>query len=433
MDSRAFARAFGPQKPMSSYEKIKVFFFTITLIAPIRLFLVIFFLTMIAILCRLSYELQGRPTAEKPGHLSRFNRWFLVIPSQILGRVCMYVLGVWWIETEGARDPSVKVMVSNHICPMDNCYHFSTTFPAFVAKSEVIDFPFFSHLLKASGSIPVRRTTAEGRAKAARAMITYATDTSFPNMVVYPQGTTTRQSELTTFFRGAFLSGASVQPVGIQYPFTHFDCSDGLHSKNEYYLLRCLCQFRVYMKVKYFNKYTPSKQEKEDPILYAHNVREVISRSLNLPTSDYEYMDVILGDKVQRAGADDPSTILGDFTMRSGRKQFDFFNLDCAKACLTRYARFDKGLAGGKVTIGDFSRVFGWSEGDEEASCVFRSLFNCSGSVCFGDFVVGMCASSEMATTPQAGQHLAELEERWARNGGKGCFQLKKGDCKRRR
>ncbi|HYO41511.1 MAG TPA: lysophospholipid acyltransferase family protein [Nocardioidaceae bacterium] len=113
------------------------------------------------------------------------------------------------------------VLAVNHISHLDplTCAHFvyaQGRMVRFLAKAEVFDVPLLGTILRSAGQIPVHRLSTE-----ASASFTAAVDAVQRGecVVVYPEGTITRQPELwpmtgkTGAARIALASGAPVIPV----------------------------------------------------------------------------------------------------------------------------------------------------------------------------------------------------------------------------
>nr|CAD7268456.1 unnamed protein product [Timema shepardi] len=52
-----------------------------------------------------------------------------------------------------------------------------------------------------------------------------------------------------------------------------------------------LTQVQSSCEIEFLPVYTPSTAEKEDPKLYANNVRQLMAKALGIPVSDYTYDD----------------------------------------------------------------------------------------------------------------------------------------------
>ena len=57
--------------------------------------------------------------------------------------------------------------------------------------------------------------------------------------------------------------------------------------------LATMCQWNTKAEIEYLPPYTPSQEEKEDPGLFADNVRNMMSEKMGIPISNIRYRDGI--------------------------------------------------------------------------------------------------------------------------------------------
>ncbi|KAG6408747.1 hypothetical protein SASPL_131768 [Salvia splendens] len=182
------------------------------------------------------------------------------------------------------------VIVSNHVSYLDILYHMSSSFPSFVAKRSVAKLPLIGLVSKCLGCVYVQRESKSSDFKGVSGVITERVQEAFqdnfaPKMLLFPEGTTTNGDYLLPFKSGAFLAKAPVVPVILRYPYQRFSPAwDSISGVRHVILL--LCQFVNYIEVKKLPVYHPSEQEKEDPKLYAENVRQLMALEGNLILSD---------------------------------------------------------------------------------------------------------------------------------------------------
>ncbi|KAK6115848.1 hypothetical protein DH2020_008117 [Rehmannia glutinosa] len=199
---------------------------------------------------------------EDYAHMGGWRRAVIVQSGRFLSRVLLFVFGFYWIcETRRVvevdeQDQSEEVerpgaIVSNHISYIDILYHMSSSFPSFVAKRSVAKLPLVGLI----------------------------------SLLFTEEGTTTNGDYLLPFKTGAFLAKTPVLPIILRYPFQRFSPAwDSISGVRHVILL--LCQFANYIEVTKLPVYHPSEQEKEDPKLYAENVRRLMAREGNLILSD---------------------------------------------------------------------------------------------------------------------------------------------------
>ncbi|KAI3460303.1 hypothetical protein Pfo_016966 [Paulownia fortunei] len=246
---------------------------------------------------------------EDYAHMGGWRRAVVVQSGRFLSRVLLFVFGFYWvcetskgIEVDGQltresayRDQPEEVerpgaIVSNHVSYLDILYHMSSSFPSFVAKRSVAKLPLVGLISKCLGCVYVQRELKSSDFKGVAAVVSErireAHQNKFaPKMLLFPEGTTTNGDYLLPFKTGAFLAKAPVLPVILRYPYQRFSPAwESISGVRHAILL--LCQFVNYIEVTQLPVYHPSEQEKEDPKLYAENVRQLMAHEGNLILSD---------------------------------------------------------------------------------------------------------------------------------------------------
>ncbi|KAK6162811.1 hypothetical protein DH2020_002652 [Rehmannia glutinosa] len=265
---------------------------------------------------------------EDYAHMGGWRRAVIMQSGRYLSRVVLFVFGFYWIaetsrsnEVEGqlnnenaSRTDQTEelerpgAIISNHVSYLDILYHMSTSFPSFVAKtgnptnfvafasgSEFVKLVFGNIELvmyknKCLGCVYVQRELKSSDFKGVSGVVNdrirEAHQNKFaPKMMLFPEGTTTNGDYLLPFKTGAFLAKAPVLPVILRYPYHRFSPAwDSISGARHVILL--LSQFVNYIEVTRLPVYHPSEQEKEDPKLYAENVRNLMAREGNLILSD---------------------------------------------------------------------------------------------------------------------------------------------------
>lgn len=109
-------------------------------------------------------------------------------------------------------------------------------------------------------------------------------------IIIYPEGCMTNGKSIITFRKGAFVPGKNIIPVLIEYK-DHYPAY--CRGRNTAYQFLFGIFGRLYNKVEVtiLPTYVPSKEEKQDPILFANNVRNYMASNSNLPLSDYSVKD----------------------------------------------------------------------------------------------------------------------------------------------
>lgn len=288
-------------------EKLKLVIALVTIV-PIRVVVGLTLLLLYYLICRL-LTLRIVPNREDGqedyAHMIGWRRVVIVQCGRFLSRAMFFTMGFYWIQEthrtveqldsksackEQSEEPERPgAIISNHISYLDILYHMSSSFPSFVAKRSVAKLPLVGLISKCLGCVYVQRESKSSDAKGVSGVVTErvieAHQDNFAPMMLFPEGTTTNGDYLLPFKTGAFLAQAPVLPVILRYPYQRFSPAwDTISGVRHVILL--LCQFVNHIEVVRLPVYYPSDQEKEDPKLYASNVRKVMACEGNLVLSD---------------------------------------------------------------------------------------------------------------------------------------------------
>ncbi|XP_028803035.1 lysophospholipid acyltransferase LPEAT1 isoform X2 [Neltuma alba] len=295
--------------PLPMKEKLLLALALLTL-APIRVVLIIAILILYNFICRICtlfsvpYRVDGE---EDYAHLRGWRKSVIIWFGKALPRLILFVLGFYWIHetyrtphtdekptTEKGKNQSAEmgrpgVIISNHVSYLDILYHMSSSFPSFVAKASVAKLPLVGLISKCLGCVYVHRESKSSDSTGVSGVVTERIQEAHQNkvspMLLFPEGTTTNGDFLLPFKTGGFLANAPVLPVILKYRYQRFSPAwDSISGVRHIVLL--LCQFVNYMEVIWLPVYYPSQLEKDDPKLYANNVRSLMAAEGNLILSD---------------------------------------------------------------------------------------------------------------------------------------------------
>ncbi|VVB11551.1 unnamed protein product [Arabis nemorensis] len=318
--------------PFPVTEKIKLAVAMVTLV-PVRFILAMSILLLYYLICRVftlfsapyrgaeeEEDESGVVFQEDYAHMGGWRRTVIVRCGRFLSRVLLFVFGFYWIHESrrdsamdsnskttsseiDQKDEAVKeeperpgVIVSNHVSYVDILYHMSASFPSFVAKRSVGKLPLIGLISKCLGCVYVQREAKSPDFKGVSGTVNERVreahrNKSAPTIMLFPEGTTTNGDYLLTFKTGAFLAGTPVLPVILKYPYERFSAAWDTISGARH-IIFLLCQFVNHLEVIRLPVYYPSQEEKDDPKLYASNVRRLMATEGNLILSDLG-----LGDK----------------------------------------------------------------------------------------------------------------------------------------
>ncbi|XP_019174960.1 PREDICTED: lysophospholipid acyltransferase LPEAT1-like [Ipomoea nil] len=274
----------------------------LVVLLPLRVAAATTFVVICNLWCRIATAFWS-PSGEEDdyAHLSGWRREIIMRAAKFAGRALLFSFGFYRIHethrehhgTNAAENKEAEragVIVSNHVSYVDILYHMSSSSASFVAKKSVANLPLVGLVSKCLGCIYVKREDKSSQLKGVSGMVNQRIQEahqskSSPMMVLFPEGTTTNGDFLLPFKTGAFLSKAPVRPVIIRYTYQRLSPAwDSISGARHLILL--LCQFVNNMEVIWLPVYYPSQQEKDDPKLYAENVRKFMADEGCLILSD---------------------------------------------------------------------------------------------------------------------------------------------------
>uniref|UniRef100_A0A0G4IBX0 Phospholipid/glycerol acyltransferase domain-containing protein n=1 Tax=Chromera velia CCMP2878 TaxID=1169474 RepID=A0A0G4IBX0_9ALVE len=187
-----------------------------------------------------------------------------------------------------------NVIVCNHPGGFDVPLLFLFFPNRFVAKAQFASAPFLGTIAKAFGCIFVLRESSEARRLVRESVSSIAKGEELGRWTLplnmFPEGTTTNGRSLIRFQSGAFVAGAPVQPVVIQFPWCVFNPCWAAIGGGELFL-RILFQVYGCATITILPPYYPSEAEKQDPILYATGVRAEMAKLGGMSELDVDFRD----------------------------------------------------------------------------------------------------------------------------------------------
>lgn len=268
--------------------------------------------------------------------------------------------------------------------------------PSIVSKEENKKVPIFSALMEFTQPVYVKREDPNSRQNTIQEIKRRAeTGGDWPQIVIFPEGTCTNRSCLITFKPGAFYPGVPVQPVCLKYPNRLDTITWTWEGPGAFTLLwLTLCQINTRLEIEFLPVYNPSKEEIEDPKLYANNVRAVMARALGVPITDHTYDDCRLMMAAQRLNL--PMEV-GIIEFHKLHKKLGI-SLEQINDMLEKFSSID--LSGkGHITLEEFSKYLQVPVSDS-----LKEVYNMydrdgSGSIDFREYVIGLSLVSTPANT----------------------------------
>eukprot|EP01130_Rhizamoeba_saxonica_P003720 TRINITY_DN1546_c0_g1_i4.p1 TRINITY_DN1546_c0_g1~~TRINITY_DN1546_c0_g1_i4.p1 ORF type:complete len:375 (+),score=95.05 TRINITY_DN1546_c0_g1_i4:767-1891(+) len=263
--------------------------------------------------------------------------------------------------------------------------------PCAVAKSDVGNMPVVGVMARAIQTIFVDRLDHNSR-KLAMETISVRTDLAtsgkpVPQVLIFPEGTTTNGNMIINFKTGAFRQGVPVQPVVLKYPNKYRNCAHTLDNQNMgKTFLGLMCQFGNYMEVQFLEPYIPSEEEIQNEHLYAENVRTLMADALGVPSTEHSYEDMLL---MKRALSLQVPVETANIELERVREIINV-DLDEAKELLSKFADINP-YGDGNVTVEEFaSYLLGIPPSPEVLELFNRFDTNEDGTINFREFLVGL-------------------------------------------
>ena len=217
-------------------------------------------------------------------------------PIGWLSRMVLYSFGFWWLEEEGLEDEALDhygiICAASHTSLIDVFYFAYRWTPSFVAKKDIRKMPLIGWFAEVLNAVFVDRhadsETKEGYKDQIRAI---AHNKESPPVLIFPEGTCTNGRALITFKRGAFEPGVNILPVCLRYK-CKLDPSSVGYNSGVPFLLRVMAQWSNHLSVQALPVHRPSPEEREDPILFAHNVQTDMGKVLKIPSTRHSIADM---------------------------------------------------------------------------------------------------------------------------------------------
>ncbi|XP_034532056.1 lysophospholipid acyltransferase LPCAT4 [Notolabrus celidotus] len=237
-------------------------------------------------------RLAGLSEEERSRPVEGWRRWLIHPIVLYLSRASFLALGFPWVTIKGRRadlKEAPVLVVAPHSTFLDMMVLCQTELATVVSRSENCSLPVIGALLEFNQSVLVSRNDPESRKKAVAELTERLTsDGYWPQMLMFPEGTTSNGSALIKFKPGAFLVGVPVQPVLLRYP-NKLDTVRWSHTGTTWLqaLWHTTSQFYTNMTIEFLPVYTPSPEEKNNPTLYADNVQKLMAKALGIPSTNY--------------------------------------------------------------------------------------------------------------------------------------------------
>jgi len=221
---------------------------------------------------------------------------FVFFTVRLAGRC----LGVWMVKRgdQASVEDAPVIVVAPHSTILD-WLAMGHTRSSPVAKAELSNKIFFGVLGRIIQTVWVDRNAENSRQESARMISRRSYEPGWPQTLIFPEGTNTNGKVLIRFRTGAFATSKPVQPVVFTFP----NAVDTLtwtwiqRFKPPYLLIFTLLTPLTIVHMEFLPVITPSKEEEENPVMFADHVRDFISEHLQIPTVNVSFKDAVAAKK----------------------------------------------------------------------------------------------------------------------------------------
>ncbi|XP_055477146.1 lysophosphatidylcholine acyltransferase 2 isoform X1 [Meriones unguiculatus] len=388
---------FVQQTRISVAERLQIVLLGIILL-PVRLLLV-------ALILLLAWPFAAISTACCPEKLTHpITDWRRKISHpalKFLGRALFFSMG-FMVTVKGKIASPLEApifVVAPHSTFFDGIACVVAGLPSMVSRNENAQTPLIGRLLRAVQPVLVSRVDPDSRKNTINEIRKRATSGGeWPQILVFPEGTCTNRSCLITFKPGAFIPGVPVQPILLRYP-NKLDTVTWTWQGYTFIQLCVLtfCQLFTKVEVEFMPVQAPSDEEKNDPVLFASRIRNLMAEALGIPVTDHTYEDCRLMISAGQLTLPMEAGLV-EFTKISRKLKLDW---DSIRKQLDEFASIASSSKGGRIGIEEFAEYLKLPVSD-----VLRQLFalfdrNNDGSIDFREYVIGLSVLCNPANTEE--------------------------------
>merc|ERR1719328_502659 len=286
---------------MTSLEWFRTYLFTLLLI-PIRVVLILITLLIADLVASVAlYNLSEEMTSKKP--IAPNWRKIAQKIAAFLGRTSVRFCGfsVTVKGTMASAEEAPILVAAPHSGFFDAFVLFWSKTPYLVSREENRKLPVLGKCIELSQSINVKREDPNSRQNTVEEIIRRTNLHNHPNpserwpqLLIFPEGSTSNRKALMSFKPGAFYPGKPVQPVLVRYP-NKIDTVTWTWNQPhgaKSVIWTTLAQPFTRAEIEFLPVYYPSAAEQKDPKLYASNVRDLMASNLMIPTSEMTFEEV---------------------------------------------------------------------------------------------------------------------------------------------
>ena len=286
------------QLKMSQLRWLRTFALSL-LVFPIRIILslIILLVTYIVVVFGL-LNLKTKDVNESKAIDSSWRRRANKIQA-LLGRTLTRVSGL--IVTVKGEMASVEeapiLVVGPHSTGFDTIAVWWSDNPSYIVAEEFTKIPMLGKMFGLPLPVCVKRNDPDSRHNT-RVEVMRRTnlhkhpnpDERWPQILIFPEGACGNRTVLMPFKLGAFYPGKPVQPILLRYP-NKVDTITWTQNTTMLSIWTTLSQPFTRVEIEYLPVYHPNHEEQKDAQLFASNVRNLMSKELEIPLSSITFQE----------------------------------------------------------------------------------------------------------------------------------------------
>jgi 1-acyl-sn-glycerol-3-phosphate acyltransferase len=174
-----------------------------------------------------------------------------------------------------------------------------------VAKSELSEKTFFGAIGRLMQTVWVDREAEDSKKETAKMISKRSSEDGWLQTLIFPEGTNTNGKAFIQFRTGAFSTSKPVQPVVLSFPNAVDTLTWGWiqRFKPHHLLFFTLITPITFIKMEFLPVLAPTKEEEEDPRVFADRVRSDMSEHLGIPIVNVSFKDAVAAKKCFKSEA----------------------------------------------------------------------------------------------------------------------------------